>query len=163
MTTKVRRAFDWYETFSTFFTLAPALQTNIRIRTAFDQGAANLKGSTVTRLIGWIVLAPTVQASLVELAYGVIIVNVDARIAGALPDADDPTDRADWMLRGRMISNMSSLSDSSQWDRNRIDNRAQRIMRSEEDELVLILNASSANNNNLNCALYMRALLKLPA
>jgi len=65
------------------------------------------------------------------------------------------------LVRGAMNVNNSSLSDSSQWHRVNLDLRAQRVLRTEEDELHLIM-------NNLNTSFtvdvyaYIRVLVKLP-
>ena len=160
MTSRNRRPFEWYETAATMTSLGANAQTHAVIRSAIDQGAANLRGSTVTRLVGWVALKASTLTVLAELAFGIIIVNADARIAAALPDPNDPSDRANWMYRDRLLCQSGNLSDSSQWDRIRFDIRSQRIMRSEEDELVIIFNAGPLNNPDF--AFNIRSLIKLP-
>ena len=86
-------------------------------------------------------LAADSVAQRVQLLWGIVVVNADARAAGAFPDADDMTDRADWLVRGKMETIQDSLSDASQWDRVSLDLRAQRILHSEEAELHLIIDS----------------------
>ena len=160
---EVVRQTEWYEDFRDFTPLVQGTSDVVRIRAAVDEGAANLKGSTVTRLIGWVAVVPTVLASVSSCAWGIIVGNSDARVVGALPNPEDISDRADWMVRDRMLVNSNSLSDSSQWARRSFDLRAQRVMRSEEDELCFVIHASATNNNTMNYAVYIRALLLLPA
>ena len=84
--------------------------------------------------------------------------NADARAAGAFPEADDVSDRAGWMVRGVLRGKNSDLSDSSQTVHRSLDIRSQRVMRNEEDELQLVLDAFTPNA--LEWAADIRVLVK---
>ncbi len=86
--------------------------------------------------------------------------NADARAAGAFPDADDMSDRPGWMVRGRLQNIMLNVQDSSQWTRLHLDLRGQRRLRSEEDELQLILDSSAGFT--VEWSPFIRVLVKWP-
>ena len=99
-------------------------------------------------------------SQVVEMFYGIVVVNADARAAGSFPEADDMSDRPDWLVRGRMTTVTDSLFDSSQWHRVRLDLRSQRVLRSEEDELHVVIDNATAND--LSWSAFVRVLMKMP-
>ena len=126
-----------------------------------ELGVREVKGATVTRMLLDIRLEASSLAQQVQCHWGIVIVNADARAAGAFPDADDLGDRADWLVRGHLRTVQDSLSDASQWDRVKADLRAQRVLRSEESELHLIMDAGS-DGFTMVWSAYIRVLMKLP-
>ena len=160
MTSQARRT-EWFDRVMPLTALAGSGQAGFRLYSAIDQGRQDIKGATVTRLIGKIVLYPSVVTTLVEMHWGIVVVNADAAAAVAFPDADTEADRADWMIRGWLVAKSGNISDGSQSDRVVFDTRAQRILHSEEDQLMVILDAS-ASGVSLNFAFFIRTLIKMP-
>jgi len=156
-----RRPMQWYTVHRDFATLAALATTNTTLYSASVLGARNVIGATITRMIIDIGMRNDSLAQLNTLHWGIVIMNADARAAGAFPDPADETDRPDWLVRSRLQGNADSLSDSSQWNRIRMDLRAQRKFRSEEDELQLICKNSSAAFVN-SWTMYIRTLVRLP-
>ena len=159
MTTRSRRPLQWYDTELEFATLAVGGQTNLLLYNAVSLGARNIKGATVTRMLLDFDLRSDSLAQLNRLRWGIVMMNADARAAGAFPDPGDPSDRAGWLARGRM-NNMMTSQDASQWTTRHHDLRSQRIFHTEEDELHLILD----NNGGfiLSFSAYIRLLVRLP-
>ena len=157
-----RRGMQWVDSFSSESnTLSVAtLQTNLLLFNDTTFGGRHVKGATATRLLVDITLKADSVAQYVTMIWGITMVNADARAAGHFPDPNDIADRAAWMVRTRMMTIQASLSDSSQWERLRLDLRAQRVFRSEEDELHLIIN--NAGSFTLDWSAHVRTLIKDP-
>ena len=155
------RPMEWYTKNFDFSSLASAAQNTGRLYSAQDEGLRNIKGATITRIIVDVGLRAESVAQLVRMFWGILIVSAEARIGLTLPDADDMSDRHDWLVRGRLFTIQDSLSDSSQWAWARLDLRAQRIMRSEEDELVIIFDAGS-DGFTMERTAFVRTLVRLP-
>ena len=154
------RPLEWYDSRQASTTLLAGAQANLTLYNAVSHGPRNLKGATITRLIIDFALSASSVGQRSEVFWGIVLMNADARAAGAFPDADDFTDRADWMVRVRSEVSQLDLTDSSQWDRRRLDLKSQRIIHSEEDELQFIIDSVSA----FSCiwTLFVRALVRLP-
>jgi len=142
-------------------TLASGLLTNFILYNSLSITSAATKGVTITRMIVDIVAKNDALAQLNKAFWGIVPVNADASAAGGFPDPEDMTDRASWLARGRIVVNADSLSDSSQWSRTELDLRSQRILRSEQDELHLIVK-NVATGFTIQWAAFIRVLLKLP-
>jgi len=143
-------------------TLLPSgSQTNLPLFTAISLPSSIIKGCTVTRMIVDLILSGNAVAQMNEMHWGILVVNGDAAAVGQFPEADDPSDRAGWLVRGRMFNIQDSLSDQSQWTRVQLDLRSQRILRNERDELHLILDTAATGFSALYAA-YVRVLMKLP-
>jgi hypothetical protein len=160
MLARNRRGFEWFSSDIDFADLAGDGQTNLLLYNAIGQGARFVKGATVTRMIIDLRMRANAVAQTVILFWGIVVVNADARAAGAFPEADDLTDRADWLIRGKMQTIQASLSDSSQWDTVKLDIKSQRVLRAEEDELHLILDSRGANV--LEWTAFIRVLMRMP-
>ncbi len=68
------------------------------------------------------------------------------------------TDRVDWMMRDRSRNMVSSLSDSSQSWKREYDLRGQRVIRTEESGLYIILDQSI--NGGVTVSTFSRVLVK---
>ena len=156
-----RRERQWFTSRTSQLSIASAGLSDIQLYNATIHGPRFMKGATVLRLILDLTLRATAVAQEVELYWGVLIANEDARVAGALPDPRDDSDRPDYMVRGRMVTIQSSLSDSSQWDHRLMDIRSGRTLRSEEDGLLMVLEAGSTGFT-LEVSLFIRVLMLLP-
>ena len=122
---RARCPLEWYSTAQDFTLLVANSQTNDVLYSAQNQGTRNILGSTVTRILIDVAIEAVAVAQNVEsVFFGILIANRDARIAAALPDPQDQTDRADWLVKWRMHTIQDSLSDSSQWDRRHMDIRS---------------------------------------
>jgi len=155
------RPMQWFDTETPFGGLAGNAQANLLLYNVTFQASASVKGATITRMIIDLRLQAGSVAQLTEVYWGIILVNADARAAGAFPDADDMSETAGWLARGRMMVVQSDLSDRSQWDEVHMDLRSQRVLRNEKDELHLILDNGSASFT-ANWAAMIRVLVKLP-
>ena len=155
-----QRPMQWYDRFTAFANLTAGAITNHNLYTASIHGVRNIRGATLTRMIFEMHLRSDAVAQENNVNWGILIMNADARAAGAFPDPDDESDRAGWIVRGRLFSMQSDLSDYSQWTHRELDLRAQRIFRDEESELQLILK----NNGSFvaEWAIYLRMLIRLP-
>ena len=156
-----KRQMAWVNRVTGFAALASGSQTNLLLFSDATFGGLHSVGATVTRLLIKLWMRPAAVAQVNYLDWGIVMVNADARAAGAFPDADDPDDRAGWIVRDRLVSMVSSVSDSSQWALAQLDVRGQRVLRSEQSELHLILDSSSSFS--LDWAAYIRILLRMPA
>jgi len=156
------RTLEWYSKDQPFIAIASAGQGVQRLYSAVDEGRTVVKDATVTRLIVDIKLRADAVGQIVRLWWGIVIVSTEARQASALPDADDMSDRHDWLVRGRLDTIQLSLSDSSQWASRSYDLRTQRVLRSEESELVLVVDAGS-DGFTMNWSTFVRTLIRHPA
>ena len=160
MTTR-RRETEWYSSILGFTNVNNGAQTANRLYSTTSTPISRIKGSTITRIIIKMIMHPSVITAIHEMHWGIVIVNEDAIAAGAYPDADDISDRADWLARGWLCGRSANLSDGSQDDRVELDLRSQRIMRAEEDALMLVIDNSN-NGNAVSYAYFIRCLVKLP-
>ena len=156
------RAMQWITSYVGFGPLlGSGSQTNVPLYTVADRGPGFIKGSTVTRMVIDIRMRASALAQLVVLNWGILLVDGEAAAVGILPEADDLSERAGWMVRGVLTTIQDSLSDSSQWDRAQMDIRSQRVLRAERDELHLILDAGTTGFA-LEWHVFIRVLMKLP-
>ena len=156
---RTRRGTEWFTTDRGFTALGSGSQDNVTLFNASLVGARFVKGTTITRMLIDFIVKNDAIAQTNILYWGIVTMNADARAAGAFPDPLDVSDRAGWMVRGKILTNADSLSDSSQWARKTLDIRSQRILHTEEDELQLILE-SSGTGFTLQWATYIRTLVK---
>ncbi len=156
-----KRILQWVTVFADWQNLAANGQTNLLIYNAIVQGARFIKGATVTRTLLKIWMSPDTLAERARMNWGLVLVNADARAAGAFPDADDLSDRAGWLARGLLQGRMSSLSDSSQWSTEVLDLRGQRILGNEEVEYHLIVDNPSGSIA-FDWSAYIRVLMRMP-
>lgn len=160
MVSRGRRETEWFSQFVPWTALAGDAQTNQTLYNAVTHGLRFIKGATVTRIILDMYLRAVVVSEDTQLFFGILVMNADARAAGAFPEADDMTDRPDWMIRG-VLQNRFTVAITTQLSTlKEYDLRAQRVLRSEEDELQLILD--NGNANALSFSLFIRVLMKLP-
>ena len=155
------RPMQWVSRSTGFLSLAPLTLTNFILYNSLSISSAAVKGATVTRMIVDLTFKNNALAQNNDAYWGIVPVNADASAAGGFPDPKDMTDRASWLVRGREQFNADSLSDYAQWVRVRQDLRSQRILRSEQDELhLLVENADGADT--FQWAAFIRVLMKLP-
>ena len=154
-----RRTLKWVNVEKPFTNLAAGAQDNLLIYNEAVLGQLSVKGTTVTRLLLDLKIRSDSLAQLNLLHYGITTVNADARAAGAFPDANDMTDRASWLVRGK-LENQMTAQDTSQWTMIERDLRAQRVFRNEEEELHLIIRNSTSNI--LSWSVFIRVLMKMP-
>ncbi len=163
MTNRNRQArpVQWYSTIMPLTSLASAGQITVSLLSVATVPLARIRGSTITRIVMKLRAHSTNLATLHEVHWGIVLMNADAVAAGGFPDADDASDRADWMVRGWLSARAASLSDQSQDDVTELDLRAQRILRSEEEDLRLIMDAD-ASGSIVQLSAFVRVLLKYP-
>jgi len=121
---------------------------------------ANRKGLTITRIIMDFVTLADAVAERTECFWGIVLVNSDAAAADVFPDPATEADNVAWLGRGMHVNGTSDLLDSSNYSRTRIDLRAQRVTRSAQEELHLIIDQSSGGGIVFN--VHLRVLCRLP-
>ena len=154
------RRMQWFTSEQVFASLPFGVSGNLLLYNILSQDASPVKGATVTRMLVDLRIQAAGTASRVDMPWGIVLVNADARAAGAFPDPEDLADRAGWLARGRLMTVQDSLSDASQWDRVALDLRSQRVMRNEKDELHLLVH--NTTTGTLLWAAYIRVLMKMP-
>jgi len=155
-----RRETEWFTTNQGFLPIVAGAQANLTLFSASLIGARFVKGTTITRMIIDVIARNDAVAQTSILHWGIVPVNADARAAGAFPDADDMSDRAGWLMRGRLVFNSNAVSDSSQWAQRHYDLRSQRVLRNEEEELQFIIDSTSSFTADWSA--YIRVLVKWP-
>jgi len=159
--TMQRRPMQWFTSEQALGPLTAATaQTNLILYSVLSQSNAAVKGATVTRMLVDLVMGGASLAQDIRMHWGITVVNADARAAGVFPDPSDLAETVSWLARGRLIGIQSDLSDSSQRRYAQLDIRSQRVLRSEKDELHLIVD--NAGPNTFNWAAWIRVLMKLP-
>ncbi len=154
------RAMKWFTSFQNDLAVADNSQANVELLDGMAIG--NVKGSTITRIVLDVVGRLDTVDTFKSLRWGIVQVNSDAAAANAFPDADQESDRADWMFRSQMATIQNTLSDGAQLPRVTADLRAQRIMRSEETQLHAVFDDSGTGLGGWLVSFMIRVLMKLP-
>ena len=155
----MRRKTQWYTTRLVDFSLIAGAQDALIL---FDQLSAVgdiVKGCTVTRMLVDLWMKPASVAQVNTALWGITTVNSDARAAGALPEADDLAERAGWLVRGELYSIANALT-RSEFAHTQMDLRSQRVLRNDEEELILIID--NAGSFTMVWHAFVRVLIKLP-
>jgi len=154
-----RRTLEWFSTIAHAQNVTSGGQANVSLLSLMDVSV--VKGSTITRIILQFILQAQTAATLGRLNYGIVLVSQDAAAAGAFPDADITADQADWLVRGQETVLASDANDGSQLVRVYRDLRAQRVIRSADDELHFIIDQNASGMNTV-FDLFTRVLVRLP-
>jgi len=154
------RGFRWVTRIDDSQAVSSGGQTCIDLLVPYTVLVDNLKGHTITRIIMRIILEPDTTDQITSTHYGIAVVNADAAAANAFPDADIEGDNVAWLMRDFSVNRMTSLTDSSQVADRSYDIRAQRLLRSDQDELHLIVDTSSGGG--MIFRMMTRVLLRLP-
>ena len=156
----MRRQTQWFTREQINSAVGSGVSDNLTLTSA---GVHNTfrQGMTVTRMIIDLVLAADTLAQRNRFYWGICVVNAAARAGGAMPDPSDVTERPSWLVRGRMEVIQNSLSDASQWTRTLLDLRSQRVLRSEDDELQLLIK-NGATGFGAEWSAFIRVLVKMP-
>ncbi len=88
MVSRGKREKQWFTSITPFNTFASGVQGSIQLFNATIHGPRFIKGATVLRTIVEMELKATAVAQLVEIFWGLVVLNSDARVAGAVPEAD---------------------------------------------------------------------------
>ena len=155
-----RRGFRWVTRRVIRRVIASGQQECIDLLAPYSSVVDNLKGHTVTRiLMRFGSVADTVD-QITECDYGIALVNADAAAAGAFPDADVEGDNVRWLLRDYQQNVVSSLTQRHQRVERTYDLRAQALLRSDQEELHLIVDQESGGGAIFS--MQTRVLLRLP-
>ena len=127
-----------------------------------DLSTANAKGSTVTRLILDMWLHGDTGNARKICDYGVLWLSSDAFTASAVPELDDQTERPDYLYRGRVYVVGSAPSEMQQVTMKRHDIRSQRICRSDDDKLTLVMDLNAITAGGIFLTVFARVLVRLP-
>ena len=154
-----RRSLRWFSTFADAQTVTAGGQSNNSLLSLVD--SADMKGATITRMIVQLVLASGAADQIGRVKWGIVVVSEDAAVAAAFPEADFASDQADWLVRGAELVRQSDVDDGSQHVRVFRDLRAQRVIRSADDQLHFIIDKDSTTGT-VNYDLFTRVLLRMP-
>jgi len=158
------RALKWYTKHFTDVALASGLAIQQELLGAVDQ--ANQKGSTVTRLIIDVWGQCDTENTRKRVDMGILWVDGDAFTAGAFPDPEIDTERADWLWRateqyiGTSGSSGGVFSVGPQ--RRSWDIRSQRICRADTDMLMMLFKTNAVTTGGIFVTGAIRTLLRLP-
>ena len=156
-----RRTTQWFTREQQLSNLGPSAVTNLGLYSQGIHGDRFETKSIVTRMIIDLTFTGDTIAQRGRTYWGIVVVNAVARAAAAFPDPEDVIDRASWLVRGCEHFNQDSLPDRSQWARVQLDLRAQRVLRSEEDELQLIV-SNAGTGFSVIWSAFIRTLVKMP-
>ena len=152
------RAFQWFTRTTQDNSLASGGQECLNLLTNMNTGV--MKSSTITRIVLRLYTRADTVAQQTFASYGVVLVNADAAAASAFPDADIDTDNVAWLVRGMHLNSADSLPDASQFQRSDYDLRAQRVLRSAQEELHFIIDQGSGGG--IFYSVHARVLMRLP-
>ena len=133
------RTKEWFDVFVGLTTTSGTqVGQNLTAGIAVDE----LKGMTVIRTIGRLILQPGTLNVRPVLSMGTLMMNDDAFSAGAFPDPADADEEPGWLWRESRVVQIATLDTSPnqvlQWD-----SRASRKFRGEDDNLVLVVEQSA--------------------
>ena len=155
------RAMKWFTTLRDQQALPDAGQVNFNLSASIGQ--SNIKGSTITRLIIDLWTAADTLGATKITDWGIAILNTDAVVAGAFPDADNENEKIDWLVRGRLVTEPPRTgSEFGQHGRQTLDIRSARIIRAEDTQVHLVADDPGAGGGGVFLSLMVRMLLKLP-
>jgi len=154
------RAFRWVTRLQTESPTAAGAQTCVDLLAPYSSVVDNLKGHTVTRILLTLTATPDAINEIGQVFYGIAIVNADAAAASAFPDADIESDNVRWLLRDYMDTRMTNLNDGSQKETRTYDLRAQALLRSDQEEVHLILDRTGVGG--MLHSMLSRVLLRMP-
>ena len=122
-----------------------------------------IKGSTITRIIMNMNCRSDTLGVQKFLYWGLAIVTADALSAGGLPDPNVESDAFDWLGRGVLITGAVKLPTEFGPDvTEKLDLRSQRLFRSEDVTLQLIVADSGSGAGGQFFSHLTRCLVKLP-
>ena len=101
------RQLRWFQTHADGQSVTSGGQSNNELLTTLGKDIR--RGSTITRMILYLMLRPQSTNTLGSVKFGVVSVTEDAATANAFPDADIAGDEADWLYRGAAHALMSNL------------------------------------------------------
>jgi len=155
------RAVRWFTTISQDQALSDGGQLTFNLLSGM--ASTQFRGSTITRTVLTINTRADTIGATKHTWWGMVLVNADAVTAGAFPDADVETDRADWMIRGLITTGAPALaSEFGALGMLKMDLRSQRVIRGESTELRLIFDDLGAAAGGVFVTLLARVLVKLP-
>ena len=155
------RAVKWFTTLGNRQALASGSQNDFNLLAAVSQ--ANMKGSTVTRMIVDMWVDADTASSHKIMDFGILWLDGDAVAANVLPDTDVETERADYILRSRMVLSAHNVNTEVREGAFRhYDIRAQRICRADTDQLTLVVDLDSGTTGGLFLDFMIRVLIRLP-
>ena len=155
-----RRLVKWFTTLRQLQALADNSQLTFDLLT--DLAASQTQGSTITRILMSIWIRNDVVSNEKTMDWGIVLVDGEAAVAGAFPDADVEDERVDWMGRGRMHAYTSSLFVVQPHTMMERDLGASRVIRNEFQQLRLILNSDTNGTGGLFVTFITRVLVRMP-
>ena len=152
------RPMEWFTTLADGQTVTSGGQSNNELLVQLAESIR--KGSTITRILLQLVIHPATVNTICRLKWGMVLVNEDAASGGTFPDADQSTDRADWLARGAELVSVTDLFNGQQYARVDRDLRAQRVIRADTDEFHFIIDQDSSGAT-VNYSVWTRVLIRL--
>ena len=131
-----RRAVEWTDVILNN-SLTSAQQLGIDLSTNFL--STERKGSTIVRTIVDLTLAPLSASVTLRIAWGLVMMELDAFNAAIFPDPFVADDQPGWMLRGERNLRTSNVDDVPNNAQLQIDLKAKRKFMGEDELYVLVL------------------------
>jgi len=154
------RQLKWYTTLLDEQAIVSGGQKHYDILPDLEQ--ANAKGATVTRMVLKLWGIGDTGNSRKITDYGVLWVSGDAFTASAVPELDDQSERPDFLFRGRMYIVGNVPSEVQQVAQVSHDVRSQRICRTDDDKLTLVVDLNAITAGGIFLTIFARVLVRLP-
>ena len=153
--TQQRRRTQWYESIQGEIAIGAGASQNNDLLS--NIATSDRQGATVTRILIQIRFHPAAITLLHECFWGIAIVNADALAVGALPDTQ-VVDDTNWLMHSRMHARSANLSGNEGDFLVVMDLRAQRVLRAQQDRLILMFDniGPAANRSH-----FIRTLMRL--
>ncbi len=158
---RTRSRYIWTSDYVDPFAGAQNVQSTTELLTNIELGVKT--GATIVRIIGqWATRAGASDQDL-QAAFGLIMVDEDARLAGALPDLATAPDDARWMWQdSQYLFDGDIAANQDQWRQRPVDYRGRRRIGSRRDRLLVVAENFSAVAQTINFIWNLRTLLRLP-
>ena len=154
------RAMKWYTTLVNENAISSG--GFLRLPLLSGMSIANMKGSTVTRMIIDIWLRPDTLSSFKILDFGILWYPQAAVDANAFPDLAIEDEKYDWLLRSRMYATGSVSGQNPIITEKHYDNGSQRICRATNDILMMLIDLNSVTAGGVFFSMSHRGLVRLP-
>ena len=155
-----KRELKWFTTLRQHVAIASA--GNLRVPILGGIEIANMKGSTVTRIIADFWARTDTLNTFKVWDFGILWYPTAAVDSNAYPDLAVEEENYDWLLRSRMFVPGGNTGQNTVVVEKRFDNRSGRICRSEQDQLMLVSDLNSTFSGGIFLTFIIRVLMRLP-
>ncbi len=132
-----KRATEWFDTAVAETDLTAGLQVLLNMTTNLSDIVR--KGSTILRILIDLNMRSVTGNVLAGIGLGLVLMQIDAFVAGSPPDPLDDDEQPGWMWRDQQTVVMANVNDQSQTKTFKLDLRAKRKFPGEDSLLVLVI------------------------